>query len=226
MESETPTVEQANEDSLRENIAYLSQKMSSSVRIQRWASSTSPIIGPPVIIIPLKQAAENLADSGFMRDWFISKILEHLSNGGSFTNQGKKKQDYEPAIVSNGESLYLTPRSEYRLASEKEVLDYVDHEQFASVTGHAVSRRAQEKGYLLHYHEGPMVIEDYDRLPRQAKTVLDILNETGREDFTEASIELLLTGEKDRLKTKQDPMKIFAFYRRRLIDGGHLEEVE
>jgi len=45
-------------------------------------------------------------------------------------------------------------------------------------------------------------------------------------DFAAGAIEVVLTENQDELKTKQDPMKIFAFYRHRLVEEGHLEEVE
>lgn len=209
----------------RENAAFLSQKMSNKVRIQRWPSPMGPVVGPSVIIMPILEVAESLADSGFMRGWIVEKIREHLSTGGVFTNRGESKQEYEPALSSNGHSLYLQVRSEYRLASEQEVLNYVDTQKFASATGYHISKRAQGKGYVLHYHEGAALIAKYDDLPKQAKTILDLLNGASRDNFTEASIQLLLTENQEALRTRQDPMKIFQYYRTRLIEEGHLEEV-
>jgi hypothetical protein len=174
----------------------------------------------------MDQIAEGLAKSGFMIPWIVDKIKDHLKSGGVFLNKGQGKGDYEDALVPNGHQVALIVKSEYRLATEKEVLDYVDNAEYASVTGHAISKRAQEKAYALHYHEGPKLIEAYDSLPRQAKVILDLLNDTGRESFTEASIQMILLDGKELLKTKQEPMIIFGFYRKRLIEEGHLEETE
>jgi hypothetical protein len=227
VEQSEPVVDQDwSSDADREAAAGLAQKMSSKVRIQRWPGPLGPVVGPALIIRGLDEVAEGLYMSGFMKPWVVEKIKEHLLGGGLFTNKGAAKTEDEAAIVSNGQAISMQVRSEYRMATEKEVLDYVDTAQFASTTGHRVSKHAQEKGYVLHYHEGPALIEAYDSLPRQAKVILDLLNETGRENFTEASIEMVLTEKAELLKTKQEPMKIFGFYRRRLIDDGHLEEVE
>lgn len=174
----------------------------------------------------LDKVAEALSISGFMKPWVIEKIKSHLVSGGMFLNRGSTAHDDERALVPNGLVVGMAVRSEYRMATEAEILDYVDNQQFANVTGRQVSKRSQEKGYVLHYHEGAKIIAAYDDLPRQAKVVLDVLNDTGRENFTEASIDMLLTEKKDLLKTKQDPLKIFAFYRRRFIDEGHMEEVD
>ena len=209
----------------REAEATLSLKMSNKVRVQRWPGPMGPVVGPALMILDLNYTAEALSISGFMRPWIVEQIKEHLKSGGTFTNRGMTVHDDEEALVSNGQVLGMQVRSEYRMATEQEVLDYVDTAKFANVTGHRVSARAQEKGYILHYHEGVPLIEAYDRLPRQAKVILDLLNDTGRENFTEASIEVILTENQDALKTKQEPMKIFAFYRHRLVEEGHLEGI-
>jgi len=218
------TTQEVNVDVQREAAAALGQKMSTKVRVQRYASALGPVVGPALIISPLNKVAEALADSGFMRPWVVEQIKQHLLNGGTFTNRGTDIGDYEPAIVSNGQQLHMQVRSEYRMASEAEVLTYVDNQEFANVTGKAVSKRAQERKYVLRYHEGPELIQAYDSLPRQARVMLDILSEAGRESFTEASIEMVLTENVERLKTKQETSVLFGFYRKRLVDEGHLEE--
>jgi hypothetical protein len=210
----------------REAEAALSLRMSSKVRVQRWPCPGGPVIGPALIILDLGYVAEALAISGFMKPWIVEQIKARLKSGGEFVNRGLVPRDNEESLVPNGEALVMQVKSEYRMATEQEVLDYVDTAQFANITGHKVSARAQERGFLLHYHEGAELIAAYDKLPRQAKVILDLLNDTGRENFTEASIEVVLTENQDELKTKQDPMKIFAFYRHRLVEEGHLEEVE
>ncbi len=215
----------AVKESAREAEAVLSLKMSNKVRVQRWPGPLGPGGGQSLIILDLNKVSEARARSGFMMPWIIEKVREHLKGGGVFTNRGQTVHDDEEALVPNGQALYMQVRSEYRLATEQEVLDYVDHAQFANITGHRVSARAQEKGYILHYHEGVPLIEAYDKLPRQAKVILDLLNDTGRENFTEASIEVILTEHIDDLKTRQEPMKLWGFYRHRFVDDGHVEEV-
>jgi len=203
-----------------------SQKLSNRVRIKRWPGEFT-VVGPPVAMVDVDRAAECLYGSGFMRGWIQEKIKEHLLAGGTFVNHDDGPQDYEEAVVPNGQQLYLRVRSEYRMATELEVLNWVDTVQFSASTGRAISKRAQERGYVLHYHEDVRRIAAYGGLPRQAKVILDVLSEAGREEFTEASIQVVLTTPEviDRLKTKQDPMTVFAFYRKRLVDEEHLEEV-
>jgi hypothetical protein len=221
-QTQDPATTEAS-DSLREADAILGQKMSNKVRVQRWPGEYT-VVGPPIMVLDLEYVATSLASSGFMLPWIVEQIKAHLLGGGVFMNRSKAPTDDEPALVSNGQYMYVKVRSEYRMATEKEVLDYVDTAQFSDITGHKISRRAQEKAYVLHYHEGVELIKLYDKLPRQAKVILDLLHRTGRENFTEASIEVILTESREELKTKQDPMRIFGFYRRPLIDEGHLEE--
>lgn len=193
------------------------KKMSDKVLIRRFPDQHT-VIGPPVIIKGIDEASELLAQNAWMRLWVAEKIKQALLSGEIFSYFRRMDVDWR------GRPDGLV--AEYRRASEEEVLNFVDTEQFVTSTGHAISRRAQETGYILHYHEGSVLIEAYDSLPRQAKVILDVLNETGRENFTEASIEVVLSDKADLLKTKQPPMKIFMYYRKRLVDDGHLEEVE
>jgi hypothetical protein len=200
------------------------RRSTTKVRCQRWPSPMGPVVGPSLIIADIGKIAESLAVSGFMRPWIVEQIKAHLLSGGEFLNKGQTKDDDEDALVPNGEASIVRPRSEYRLATEGEVLDFVDHVQFANVTGHRVSAKAQERILILRYHEGVALIQAYENLPRQAKVILDILNESGREQLTEASIEVLLVENEERLKTKQPAMRVWGFYRHRFIEEGHLEE--
>lgn len=192
-------------------------KMSKKVIIKRYPDEYT-MVGPPTLVKDLDEAAEILAANPWMRLWLASKVKEALLTGEIFNYYKRVSLSWK------GRADGLV--SEYKLATEEEVLNYVDTAAFVSATGHSISKRAQEKGYVLHYHEGAKLIEAYDNLPRQAKVILDLLNETGRENLTEASIQVILSDKSAELKTKQDPMKIFTFYRKRLIDEGHLEEVD
>lgn len=195
-------------------------KMSNKVLIRRWPDEYS-LVGPPIIIKDLDDATEILAMNGWMRGWLAGKIKEALLSGELFAYEKRTFGNFGTTWRGRGDGIV----AEYRMATEKEVLDFVDTAQFANVTGHAVSKRAQETQYALHYHEGAALIEAYDQLPKQAKIILDMLEETGRETFTEASIEVILTDGVARLNTKQPVMKIFGFYRARLRNEGHLEEI-
>lgn len=221
-----PTSEEQEARQRLEIEAGADRKLSDRVRVHRLSSAMGPVFGPPIFMLDLDQTAENLAISGFMRPWICEQIKRHLLEGGTFCNKGMTAHDDEPSIKDNGQVLGMVVRSEYRLASISEVLNYVDTADCATITGHKISARAQEKKFLLHYHEGPRLIELYDRLPRQARTILDLLNETERDNFTAASIEIILTNGIDALKTRQEPSKIFAFYQKRLLDEGHLEEID
>ncbi len=191
------------------------------IRVQRWPD-TYTLMGAPILIKDLEEAAEYLAASHWMRTWIEMKIREALLAGEMFTFSKRALMDEGGVWKGRPDGVV----AEWRVATQEEVLNYVDTAQYAEMSGRSISRRAQEKGYLLHYHEGGELIEKYDKLPRQARAVLDILNEAGRENFTEASIELLVNEKVDRLKTKQTAQLIFGFYRKRLIDEGHLEEVD
>lgn len=198
--------------------AEAGSKMSNKVLIRRWPDEYS-LIGPPILIKDLEDATDLLALNGWMRGWLAGKIKEALLNGELFAYEKRTFGNFGTTWRGRSDGIV----AEYRMATEKEVLDFVDTAQFADVTGHAVSKRAPQ--YILHYHEGAKLIEAYDQLPKQAKIILDMLEETGREMFTEASIEVILTDGVARLNTKQPVMKIFGFYRSRMRNEGHLEKI-
>lgn len=183
-----------------------------------WPDNYS-LMGPPVRVFDLDEVADNLAASGFMLPWIAARIREELKSGTVFQNVARMGDGWRGRADG--------VKAEYRLASKDELLNFAETVRHANVTGHAMSRKSQEKAYVLHYLDSTKTREDYEMLPKQAKVVLDILNDSGRENLTEAAIEVLLVegANSGTLKTKQDPMKIFAFYRKNLIEGGHLEEV-
>lgn len=181
-----------------------------------WPDNYS-LVGPPVRVFDLEDIADNLAVSGFMVPWIAAKIREELKNGTVFQNVSRMGDGWRGRADG--------VKAEYRMASRDELLNFAETVRAANVTGHAMSRRSQEKEYILHYLDSNEVREHYETLPRQAKVVLDILNDSGRENLTEAAIEVLLVEGAEKLRTKQEPMKIFAFYRKVMVDGGHLEEV-
>jgi hypothetical protein len=180
------------------------------------------------LVVPIDKAAQGLAVSGFARSWVVQRIKEHLLAGGTFLNSGKMLTDDEPALLANGEQLYVHPRSEYRLATDQEVLDYADVAEHAAITGQTLSRRSASKAYVLRYHEDLARIVSYDELPSQAQIILDLLNEAGRPRLTEVSIAIILEEgkAKGRLVTRQEAMTVFGFYRHRLVEERHLELME
>jgi hypothetical protein len=220
------TTEAVNSDVSLEEKAAQSVKMSDMVRVQRWDGPMGPVVGPRIIVLSATRAAEALAISGFARPWIVEKIREHLLSGGTFINKCSSIKDDELAIVPNGESLSMQVRSEYRLATHDELIDYVDLEKLANVTGKKITARSQERKFRLLYHEGPELIDAYYKLPRQARVILDLLNEAARETYTEAGIYLILSEHLEELKTRQDPERIYGFYKKRLTDEGHLVPIE
>ncbi len=176
------------------------------------------VVGPPKLIRDLEEVADGLAESSFMKVWISGQIRKALTEGHVFQNIGRVTEQWrgrEDGV-----------KTEYRLAKRSQVLDVAENQKYATVAGRAISRRVQEKGYILHYLESDPVREAYERLPNQAKTILDILSESGREELSEAAVMVLLSEEVSRLKTKQEITSLFGFYRRRLVNEGHLEEVE
>ena len=187
------------------------------VLVKRWPDSYT-LIGPPLQVRDIDEASDLLAQSPWLRNWVAIKIKEAFLAGETFTRYcriGDGWRGRDDGVVA-----------EWRLATDEEVFQFVDESKFASMVGHAVTKKMQSHGYTLRYHEGAKLIKLYDSLPRQAKVILDLLNETGRENFTEASITMVLAEHIERLSTKQEPRILWGFYRRRLIDEGHLEEVE
>ncbi len=176
------------------------------------------LIGPPVRVFDLEEVADSLAVSGFMVPWIAAKIREELRGGTVFQNVARITESWRGRADG--------VKAEYRMASRDELLNFAETVRAANVTGHAMSRRSQEKGYVLHYLDSNATREHYETLPRQAKVVLDILNDSGRENLTEAAIEVLLVEGKEKLRTKQDAMKIFAYYKKLFVEGGHLEELD
>jgi len=175
------------------------------------------LMGPPVQIFDLDEVADKLAASGFMGPWISAKIREELKNGTVFQNVARMGDGWR----GRADGI----KSEYRMATIDELLNVASTVAHANVNGHAMSRRSQEKAYVLHYLDSDPVREHYEALPRQAKVVLDVLNDSGREELTEAAIEVLLIAGAEKLRTKQHVMKIFAFYRKQLIEGGHIAEL-
>jgi hypothetical protein len=187
--------------------------MSKKVIVSRWPDDYT-LIGPPVIVLDLDEAAKNLAVSGFMTSWVAEKIKEAMLDGVVFTNTRRLTDSWKgraDGVVS-----------EYKVASQEEALVAANSGATAHVTG-KVSKRAQEKQYEVLRDDS--VGSSYHSLPRQAKVILDVLAKSGVSPISEAGIEHVLVENAELLKTRQEPMKIFAFYRRPFLDGGHLKEL-
>lgn len=186
------------------------------VFIQQWPGEHS-VIGPPSMIKDLEEVADGLAESGFMKVWISGQIRKALAEGHIFQNIGRVDQNWRGR--DDG------VKSQYQIARRSEVIAVAENQKFTTMSGHAISRRAQEKAYVLHYLDSDTTRELYESLPKQAKMLLDILSESGREEFSEAAVIVLMSEQLERFKTKQDVTSILGFYRRRLINEGHLEEV-
>jgi hypothetical protein len=175
------------------------------------------LLGSPVRVLELDEACEALASSGFMIDWIREAIRQHLLAGGSF----KHFVDLH-AIDGSWKGREDGMLSEYRLATRDESITYVDDRAFHQATGKRITKHAQEETLHLRYLDSDVIRELYEHLPKQARTILDVLNESGKSSFSLAGIEIALSDCKERLKTKQDPMRIFNFYKKRLAEEGHL----
>ncbi len=186
------------------------------VFVQQWPSEWS-VVGPPKMIKDLEEVADGLADSSFMHYWIVSQIRQALLDGHVFNNVGR--------ITEAWRGREDGVKTSYRIARRSEVLDVAEHVQFANVTGHQISRRAQAKSYVLHYLDSDSTRSMYEDLPGQAKAILDILNDSGRDQLSEAAIEVLVVQGADQLKSKQPPDRVWGFYRSRLVKEGHLEEM-
>ena len=184
------------------------------VKCSRWPDEYT-LIGPSVLILELDDAAEKLATSGFMRAWVAAKIREALLEGVVFENTRRIPESWkgrQDGVVA-----------QYRVATKEDVLTAAESVSAAFVSGKANSKRAQEKQYQLCYDNSAG--SSYHSLPRQARVTLDILHDAARNPLSEASIEHLLVERAEELKTRQPPMKIFGFYRKPFIEGGHLKEL-
>lgn len=174
------------------------------VKIDRFPHDGYGLVGPPTIVDDLSVITEKMVKSGFLLEWLKARVTEALLNGEVFESRS---------------SVSGQLRATYKLATEQEILDFADAQQ---VEGKGfVKKTARAKS--VHYEVTDL---DHSALPRQAQVILEALKASGRDQFTEASVEVVITASdvKEALKTKQDPMKIFGFYRRRLVNDGFILE--
>jgi hypothetical protein len=186
------------------------------VLVRRWPDQYA-LLGSPSVVLDVEEAALSLAKSTWMHSWCAAKIKEALLDGVQFdysrsTDTGMGWRGRPDGIVA-----------EYRLASDEEIQAALDM-VVATSNGSHVSKKAQEKGYELQYQVDSDRTAAYAALPFQAKVVLDILNENGS-TFTELRVQALMVEHGARLNTKQEPYKIFAFYRSRFLREEHLKEL-
>lgn len=188
------------------------------VVVRFWADEFA-LTGPPVVVLELEDVVEKLASSHFMIPWIANQIRGALKSGEVFQNVHRVTERWRGRADG--------VKSEYRVATRDEVLNYASTGQNASLDGRPVSRRSQELSYTLHYLDSDGVRAAYERLPKQARLMLDLLNESGRTTLTEAAIGLLLSDavKAQKFRTKQEPIKVFSFYRNQLIEEGHIEEL-
>jgi hypothetical protein len=175
-------------------------------------------MGPPTTIMDVDDAAEALSHSAFMRVWCANKIKECLLAGDTFEHSCRTDVDGSWRGRPDG----VVAR--YKLANDDEIQSAADHSAVVS-TGHAVSKKALDKGYQLFYMSDADRTAAYSTLPFQAKKVLDLLKEHGGGDtFSELRVHAIMTEHGAVLKTKQDPMKIFAYYRSTFLKQELLKE--
>ena len=78
-----------------------------------------------------------------------------------------------------------------------------------------------KKKYFIKVNE--RVIEENVKYPFQMIELHKILEEIGEEDIALAEVKEIMSENSDRLKTKQDPYRIYAYYQKRMEDEGWIE---
>jgi hypothetical protein len=73
--------------------------------------------------------------------------------------------------------------------------------------------------YSFEFDDPDITLDD---LPRQAQVVARILKDTGKSEFSADEVRELLEKNKEEIGTKQDPFKIFEFYRSKYMQKGYL----
>lgn len=81
------------------------------------------------------------------------------------------------------------------------------------------NRPREGRKYNLHIQQ-PKIEES--TVPPQAKVILRALCETRKRSLTEGEVFEVCGTLAERLKTKQDPILIFRYYRKRLVEDGWL----
>lgn len=176
------------------------------VKVTRFRDGYS-LVGPPVVIFPLEETAKLLRRSGFMDEWIERKISEALAAGHEFVRRSP-----ETGGVA----------SVYKMATDDDVLFLADA---GMLTDRPARRRSStEQAFILRFQTTDDLKAKFANLPRQAQVVLSLLKAAGRDRFSMGAIEVIMTENVESLKTRQDPVRIFAFYKNRFLSEGHLEE--
>ena len=190
------------------------------VLVSRWPDQYT-VVGQQKIVLSLEEAALALAQSRWMHSWCAAKIKEALLEGVQFDYS--KPVNTEIGWRGRPDGIV----AEYRLATDQEIQVALDMAIVSESGGGTtrVSSKAQEKSYELHYQPDSDRTAAYAHLPYQAKTVLDLLHEANQPILTELKIQALMVEHGARLNTKQEPYRIFAFYRSRFLREEHLKEL-
>lgn len=183
------------------------------VSIKRWPDRYT-LVGPPMIMKPIDEAVEALVCSTFMRPFFREIVKQRLLNGEVFSHHE------DPSDGWRGRADGLV--AEYALASMDDEVAHAEMLKHAESVGRTSTRKLAEVEYALNMVNNQEMEQRRVALPKQAKTILRTLINSGRSSFTEAAIGVLLDSAKEELNTVQEPMKIFNFYRKRLVGEGHL----
>jgi hypothetical protein len=91
----------------------------------------------------------------------------------------------------------------------------------------ATTPRAARKYYLSYDPQNPDHVKSYDGLPPQAKVCVQVLLEggVGKDGVSQEYVEQLFgkPSVAERLKTKQDAMRVFSYYRSKVISLGLMQ---
>jgi hypothetical protein len=94
-------------------------------------------------------------------------------------------------------------------------------EQISALIADLGTTEVEDKGklaYFVHVHE--RVMDPAHKYPRQMLACYDILAELGKTELTLAEVKDAIGANAERLQTRQDPYRIYAFYQKRMEDEG------
>lgn len=79
----------------------------------------------------------------------------------------------------------------------------------------------EDKGKLTYFVQvNERKLDPAMKYPKQMLTCYDIVKELGKDELTLAEIKDAVGASAERLGTRQDPYRIYAFYQKRMADEG------
>lgn len=84
----------------------------------------------------------------------------------------------------------------------------------------ATAGGAPAGGLACFVHVNARVLDPTHTYPRQMLACHDVLVELGKDELTLAEVKDAIGANADKLATRQDPYRIYAFYQKRMEDEG------